>query len=137
MPAPRVHRDALRAQPGRRSVPREPHVVPKQSWLASGSEQRVGALGSVRSSSSHSAPGRQGGPEPSLPVPAVPVTSPSLLSHHKCKTPRLVKKIRVKLKPSWYMGVFRLAIAWLSPRVRCSTAVMSLVPHLSATKNLH
>lgn len=69
-----------------------------------------------------------------LPVPAVPGTSPSLLSHHKCKTPRLVKKIRVKLKPSWYMGVFRLAIAWLSPRV---TAVMSLVPHLSATKNLH
>lgn len=99
----------------------------KHSWLASGGEHSTGAWGGVRCSSSHSAPGRQRGPEPSLPVPAVPSSSPPLLLHHKCRTPRLVKKIRVKLKPLWHMGLFKLATAWLSPSVAGSTAVMPLV----------
>lgn len=99
--------------------------------------QRGGSGAGVRCSSSCSAPGGQGGPKPLLPASAVPGTPSPLLLHQECKTPRLVKKIRVELKPSWHMGLFKLATAWLSPSVGCNTAVMSLVPRLSMIKGLH
>lgn len=85
----------------------------------------------VRCSPTHS------GPEPSLPALALPGTPSPLLLHQECKTPRLVEKIQVKVKPSWHMGLFKLATAWLSPSAGHSAAVMSLVPCLSVTKGLH
>lgn len=83
------------------------------------------AWGSVRCSSSCSAPGGQGVPKPLLPVLVVSGTSPPLFFHHKSKTPRLVKKIKVRLKPSQHMGVLKLGVTLCQT---CSTFVMSFTP---------
>lgn len=83
------------------------------------------AWGSVRCSSSCSARGGQGVPKPFLLVLVVPGTSPPLFFHHKSKTPRLVKKIKVRLKPSQHMGLFKLGVILCQ---MCSTFVMSFTP---------